>query len=249
MSLEALIFDVDGTLAETEELHRQAFNRAFQLTGLNWHWDRDLYAKLLETTGGKERISRYIEDHVPGRRGALDMIPDLHATKTEAYLDLLSTGALSLRPGVERLIGEARAGGIKLAIATTTTPANVAALLRATLGAESLGWFVVAAGDMVPRKKPDPAIYMAALERLAVEAPHAVAFEDSANGIQAALAAGLTVVATPSLYLAHEELSASASVVSDLGEPNAPLRRLSGAGFPKGHVDLEGLRSLLAASG
>ena len=248
MTLEALIFDVDGTLAETEELHRQAFNRTFERFGLDWMWDRELYTDLLQTTGGKERILRYIEDHHPERRDLVGKIADLHATKSRAYVELLADGALELRPGVARLIHEARAAGVRLAIATTTTPDNVAALLTSTLGPESPGWFAIAAGDMVARKKPDPAVYALALHMLAVEPSRAIAFEDSVNGIAAARAAGLAVVATPSLYLAKEDLSAATAVVGDLGEPGAPLRPIAGAQFASGLVDLAGLRAMLAAT-
>ena len=246
MTLEALIFDVDGTLAETEELHRQSFNRTFEHLGLEWRWDRELYTELLQTTGGKERFIRYVEEYHPERGDLVERIGDVHATKSRAYLALLRDGALGLRPGVERLIREARAARVKLAIATTTTPENVEALLMSTLGPESPGWFAIAAGDMVARKKPDPAVYEVALDMLMVEPAQAIAFEDSVNGLAAARAAGLAVVATPSLFLAHEDLSAATSVVGDLGEPGAPSRPIAGARFAAGLVDLAGLRAMLA---
>ena len=246
MTLEALIFDVDGTLAETEDLHRQAFNRTFERFDLDWRWDKDLYTDLLQTTGGKERIIRFVEDRHPERRDLVDRIADLHAAKSRAYVELLGAGALELRPGVARLIREARAAGLKLAIATTTTPENVVALLSSTLGRESPGWFAIAAGDMVARKKPDPAVYELALRMLVVEPSRAIAFEDSVNGIAAARATGLRVVATPSHYLAKEDLSAATAVVGDLGEPGAPSRPIAGARFPAGLVDLAGLRTMLA---
>ncbi len=245
MTLEALIFDVDGTLAETEELHRQSFNRTFEQFGLDWRWEREDYPELLQTTGGKERLVRFIEDRHPERRDLLARIGELHAAKSAAYLELLAEGALGLKPGVTRLIHAARAAGVKLAIATTTTPGNVEALLRATLGEASPGWFAIAAGDMVARKKPDPAVYLEALRLLEVDAGRAVAFEDSVHGISAARAAKLAVVATPSFYLAHDDLSAATSVVSDLGEPDAPLRQISGTRFEAGMVDLDGLRAML----
>jgi beta-phosphoglucomutase-like phosphatase (HAD superfamily) len=246
MSLEALIFDVDGTLAETEELHRRAFNRTFVRLGLDFEWDRPLYTALLQTTGGKERFIRYIEDYQPERRDLLERVGEVHAEKSRAYLELLRDGALGLRPGVARLITQARAEGVKLAVATTTTPENVAALLASTLGPESPGWFAIAAGDMVARKKPDPAVYAVALKMLVVEPQNAIAFEDSVNGINAARAAGLgAVVATPSLYLKDEDLSAATAVVSDLGEPRGPAEALGGELFAAGYVDLDGLRALL----
>ena len=243
MTLQALIFDVDGTLAETEELHRQAFNRTFARFDLGWNWNRALYTELLQVTGGKERVTRYIETHRPERRDLLERIGEFHRAKSAAYLELLGQGALALRPGVARLVGEARAAGIRLAIATTTTPDNVAALLVSTLGPQSVGWFAIAAGDMAARKKPDPAVYEIALRMLGVAPADAVAFEDSVNGIAAARAAGLRVVATPSLFLADEDLSAADAVLSDLGEAGASARPIAGHRFQKGYVDLEGLRN------
>jgi beta-phosphoglucomutase-like phosphatase (HAD superfamily) len=166
MKLKALIFDVDGTLAETEELHRQSFNLTFQQFKLDWHWDPELYGTLLQTTGGKERIKRYVAEFVPEQSGVLEKLAQLHKTKTRSYLDLLAKGALKLRPGIERLVDEARERDIKLAIATTSTPVNVKALLRSTLGEDAINWFAIAAGDVVARKKPDPAVYYEALEAL-----------------------------------------------------------------------------------
>ena len=245
MKLEALIFDVDGTLAETEELHRQSFNLTFQQFKLDWHWDPALYTKLLQTTGGKERMVRFVTDYKPDQRHVLDNLPALHRTKTKSYLDLLSRGALKLRPGVERLIDEARERDIKLAIATTSTPLNVKALLRSTLGEDSPNWFAISAGDVVSRKKPHPDVYFEALESLNVGPGHAIAFEDSFNGLRAAMKAGITVVATPSLYLAEEDLSGAKAVVSNLGEPDKPFTHLGGAGFALPYVTLDGLQMML----
>jgi HAD superfamily hydrolase (TIGR01509 family) len=245
MKLEALIFDVDGTLAETEELHRQSFNLTFQQFKLDWDWDPELYAKLLQTTGGKERMIRYVHDYVPEQSAVLDQLPLMHKMKTRSYLDLLSRGALKLRPGVERLVYEAQDRGLKLAIATTSTPTNVRALLRSTLGEDSANWFAITAGDIVMRKKPSPDVYFEALEALDVGPGHAIAFEDSTNGTRAALESGVNVVATPSLYLAEEDFSGALSVVSNLGEPDKPFTYLAGATFPHSYVDVDGLALLL----
>lgn len=245
MKLEALIFDVDGTLAETEELHRQSFNLTFQQFKLDWDWDPEIYAKLLQTTGGKERMIRYVEDYAPDQRDVLAQLPLMHKTKTRCYLDLLGRGALKLRPGVERLIYEAQDRGLKLAIATTSTPTNVRALLRSTLGEDSPNWFAITAGDVVTRKKPSPDVYYEALEALDVGPSHAIAFEDSTNGLKAATKAGITVVATPSLYLTGEDLSGAKAVVSNLGEPDRPFRHMAGATFPRPYVDIDGLQALL----
>ncbi|WP_158809924.1 HAD-IA family hydrolase [Beijerinckia sp. L45] len=247
-TLQALIFDVDGTLAETEELHRRSFNETFRQHGLDWNWDESLYAKLLQTTGGKERMVRYVADYVPHQRDVLDNLSVLHKAKTKNYQSLLHDGALALRPGVVRLVHEARTRGLKLAIATTSNPHNVKALLRSGLGDDSPNWFTIAAGDVAPLKKPSPDVYYQALEAMDVGPGNAVAFEDSSNGLQAALTAGLAVVATPSRFLTEENLEGALSVISDLGEPDKPFHHIAGAAFAKGYVDVDGLGAVFAAA-
>ncbi|MGO9133766.1 MAG: HAD family hydrolase [Methylovirgula sp.] len=247
MPLEALIFDVDGTLAETEELHRRAFNESFAACGFDWHWPPELYRQLLQVTGGKERIRHYIDSSKPadGAR-ALARLTELHAEKTQRYGAHVAAGVLAPRPGVMRLMQEARAVGVKLAIATTTDPANVEALLQAAFAPDAVSWFdVIGAGDVVPAKKPAPDIYHYVLERLGCAASNAIAFEDSENGVLAARSAGLTVVATPSSYTAMNDFSQAHMVLSDLGEADAPCRYLAGH-RSGGCADLNGLRDLVA---
>ena len=180
MKPAALIFDVDGTLAETEELHRQAFNETFAAFGLPWRWDRALYRKLLDVAGGKERLRHYLDAYdPPSAAAAAGRIAALHAAKTARYTALVDAGAARLRPGVGRLIGEARRQGVALAIATTTNLSNVQSLLRATLGQDGLDAFaMIGAGDMVEAKKPAPDIYNVVLERLALPVGGCVAFEE-----------------------------------------------------------------------
>ncbi|MFT4151316.1 MAG: HAD-IA family hydrolase [Paracoccaceae bacterium] len=197
--MKALIFDVDGTLAETEELHRRAFNAAFRLHGLNWEWDRDSYRDLLTITGGKERI----QHHADVMRAQV-AVAAIHADKNRLFAGLTAQG-MKLRPGIRHLIAEARAAGLHLAVATTTSPENVEALSRAVFGKTAGQMFdVIAAGDAVARKKPAPDVYLLALDQLGVGAGEAVAFEDSANGVRAARAAGLRVVLSPGIYTRHE---------------------------------------------
>jgi len=203
--LRALIFDVDGTLADTErDGHRPAFNAAFHEAGLDWHWDEALYGELLAVTGGKERILHYVSRHRPDFARLPDVaerVAALHKAKTRHYTQLAAAGSIPLRPGVARLLHEARAAGLRLAVATTTTPENVSALLVPALGANAMGWFeVIGDGDVVPAKKPAPDIYLWVLERLGLPASACLAFEDSENGLRASLGAGLATVITPCDY-------------------------------------------------
>ncbi|WPL16698.1 Phosphorylated carbohydrates phosphatase [Thiorhodovibrio winogradskyi] len=228
--LQALIFDVDGTLADTErDGHRIAFNAAFSDAGLDWHWSEDCYGDLLQVTGGKERIARYIDRHCPGfvvpdGQTRADFIARLHQAKTGHYVQLLGQGHVPLRCGVLRLLREARAAGIRLAIATTTTPENVTALLDNQCEPGLREWFeVIAAGDVVPRKKPAPDIFMRVLEQLELEPADCAVIEDSDHGAAAALGAGLeTLIVTLSHYTRNQDFGRAALVVDQLGEPDAP---------------------------
>lgn len=227
MSIEALVFDLDGTLADTEEAHRTAFNLAFERFNLDWQWGRLQYRRLLETTGGKERIAAYIAQlQLTGAQEERlrALVPRIHAEKTRFYSALAKEGALALRPGVARLIDEARAAGCRLAIASTTTAVNVDALLSATLGQRGLDIFsVIACGDQVPAKKPAPDIYLLALHRLGLGADQAVAVEDSTNGLRAAKAAGLRTVVTPTYWSEDGDFSGADLLLPHLGDPEHPL--------------------------
>lgn len=229
---KALIFDVDGTLAETErDAHRVAFNEAFRAAGLDWHWTRELYGELLAVTGGKERIRHFCQHFHPALLDQADFagfVRRLHQDKSERYVEIVGRGGLPLRPGVARLIGEARAAGIRLAIATTTSHDNVTALLRASLAADAEGWFeVIGAGDVVEKKKPASDIYFWVLHRLGLRASECLAIEDSFNGLRSALGAGLPTLITEAQYTRGENFSGALDVLPDLADMNLwQLRQL-----------------------
>lgn len=221
--IQALVFDVDGTLAETErDGHRPAFNTAFAEHGLDWHWDEGLYGELLAVTGGKERIWHYVKRNAPqllDDPSFPELVKKLHRTKTAHYVRIVEQGGLPLRPGIARLIDEARRAGIRLAIATTTSPENVDALLRASLGPDSPSWFeVIGAGDMVPAKKPAPDIYQWVIERLGLPASACLAIEDSKNGLKSALTAGLPCLITRGEYTREQDFTGACCALDDLGE-------------------------------
>ncbi|MFC1690161.1 HAD family hydrolase [Pseudomonadota bacterium] len=248
-TLKALLFDVDGTLADTErDGHRVAFNRAFADCGLNWHWGVSLYGRLLQVSGGKERLRFYIQNWQPEMDSSFEtdgLIFELHQAKTRYYLELMTAGLIPLRPGVERLLGEARSAGIRLAVATTTTPENVIALLSATLGEQSFGWFdVIAAGDCVPDKKPAPDIYFLALEKLGLDADECLALEDSDNGVKSSTGAGIKTLVTVNEYTRDQDFTGAAAVLSQLGEPDNGFEVLAGYTGPASYVNLAFLQSL-----
>jgi HAD superfamily hydrolase (TIGR01509 family) len=249
-NLEALIFDVDGTLADTEkDGHRVAFNLAFADAGLDWDWSADVYGQLLTVTGGKERIQYFLKHMLPGFTAPGDLekfVAELHATKTEHYKALMVEPGLPLRPGVERLLLEAKEAGLRLAIATTTTPANVTALLKNSLAEDAESWFeVIAAGDIVPAKKPAPDIFIWAMEQMNLPPENCMAFEDSDNGVKSVVGSGIrSLLVTVNDYTREQDFSGATVVTDHLGTEAQPCSVLDGPELVQGQVTLNSLRDI-----
>jgi HAD superfamily hydrolase (TIGR01509 family) len=223
MTIKAIIFDVDGTLADTEEAHRIAFNQAFAENGLDWNWDAALYGRLLKVTGGKERIQYFVSDFLSGYtkpQNFDDFVKHLHKVKTAHYTAMLAEGKIPLRPGIRQVMDDTRAAGIKLAIATTTSPENVAGLLEMGLGKDWESYFAAnGCGDIVPHKKPAPDIYRWVLDKLRLAPADCIALEDSENGLRASLAAGIKTCITTNRYTRDQDFTGAATVFDDLSDP------------------------------
>lgn len=250
MTLKAIIFDVDGTLAETEkDGHRVAFNLAFEKFSLPWHWGIELYGELLDIGGGKERIKYYLEKYQPSfiaSEGMDSFILTLHQAKSEYYRQLLLTNAIPLRIGVKTLITSARQHNIKLAIASTASVENVKALLDVAFGDEIGGWFeVIVAGDMVKKKKPASDIYQLALSRLNLSPDECIAIEDSNQGLLSATGAGLVTVITINQYTKHQNFDQAHLVINHLGEENLPFKVIKGNSYGESYFNLTLANSLL----
>jgi beta-phosphoglucomutase-like phosphatase (HAD superfamily) len=242
LKIKALIFDVDGTLADTEEAHRESFNCAFQEHRLDWHWSRRDYARWLDVAGGKERLAAFIDtlpladmpplaDPPPlassGRDALKALIPAIHRTKCDHYAQLVRSGCVPLRAGIKRLLKEATVAGVQLAIASTTTRENIDALLEAHFGGRGNACFrVIGAGDAVEHKKPAPDIYRFVLRELGESAADCVALEDSSQGLVAAKRAGLFTVITPSDWTLGEDFSNADLLLSSWDSCDRPFLEL-----------------------
>ena len=247
--LKVLIFDVDGTLADTErDGHRVAFNHAFDQMGVNWNWSIDFYGELLAIAGGKERLKFYLEKYQPDwqTEDLAAFITQTHQLKSQYYRSLLQQNAIPLRPGVKRLILEARAQGIRLAIATTSSLPNAMALLETTLDP---AWFeVIAAGDIVAHKKPAPDIYHYVLEQMNIAPEHCLVFEDTTHGLQAATQANLKTIITVNEYTKSQDFNNAVLVVNQIGEDELPLKIIQGKTPPTRYLNISYLQQAIASN-
>jgi HAD superfamily hydrolase (TIGR01509 family) len=253
MKLEALIFDVDGTVVDTEELHRQAYNQTFLDFGFDWEWDAERYAELLGVSGGQDRLARYVDliDLSPAEKTRLRrIIPAIHKEKTQLYGELIESNAVRPRPGVRRLIDEAGRANLRIGMVASSAAVNVDTLVTAALGKElrkSIGPIVCA--EMVSRKKPAPDVYELCLSMLRVAAAAVVAFEDSSNGLAAAKAVGLYTVVTPSRWTAGQNFECADLVLPSLGDPGEPLPPSGAVRIGAPYLELAKLEALRSPSG
>ncbi|KHN05797.1 CBBY-like protein [Glycine soja] len=222
----ALLFDCDGVLVDTEkDGHRISFNQTFQERELGVTWDVDLYGELLKIGGGKERMTAYFNKvgwpaNAPtGEQERKEFIASLHKQKTELFMALIEKKLLPLRPGVAKIIDQAFAQGVQVAVCSTSNEKAVSAIVSFLLGPERAEKIKIFAGDVVPRKKPDPAIYLLAASTLNVEPSRCVVVEDSAIGLAAAKAAGMTCIVTKSGYTADEDFLNADAVFDCIGDP------------------------------
>ena len=231
MALRALIFAVDGTLANTErDGHRPAYNAAFQEVGLPWHWDEKFYGTLLKICGGKERLRHYAEHYDPvvfARPDRDDLFERIHEIAVRNYQRRLADGHIRLRADIGQLICDARTDGVRLAIASSSCEKNIVGLIKTHLGPKADDWFeVIASGDTTLAKKPAPDLYRNALAKLGLPPRDCLAVEDSQSGLTASLAAGIPTVVTVSDYHKDDDFDGARLVLHETEELTLDKLRL-----------------------
>ncbi len=254
-NLQAVLFDCDGVLAETErDGHRVCYNLAFEREGVDAHWSVGDYAGLVRIAGGKERLRAFFAAHpekYPPAEFGQERILRLYRRKTEIFREMAAKGRLKARPGIPRLIRELHESGVLLFVCSTSHRESVEALLRANLGETGIGWFAdLLCGDIVPHKKPAPDIYRLAVEKHALGPARCVVVEDSRNGLLAALGAGLHCLITTSFYTSRESFAEADAAVSTLGDPGGPRAECLKKGpmaVSGGFVSEEDLEALVSA--
>jgi HAD superfamily hydrolase (TIGR01509 family) len=256
--VKALIFDCDGVIADTERFgHLPAFNQTFEEFGLPVRWSEEEYGVKLKIAGGKERMASLLTDefvrqaHLPtSSEEQRKMLAEWHKRKTAIFKEIVQAGRLPGRPGIARIVGEAIANHWKLAIASTSAEESVRAILEHVVGQDHATHFEILAGDIIPKKKPAPDIYLLALERLRTSTEEAIVIEDSRNGLLAAIAAGLRCAVTLSSYTVNEDMQEAILVVSHLGDPDNPMRVIANRGkaTPGAYITLSDLEACLESS-
>ena len=245
MKIEGIIFDVDGTIADTEDIHRQAFNKAFSKFDLNWHWSKEKYHELLFISGGKERITRCLAEDNATKKNT-GFIEKLHKCKSECYRSILLSSDISLRPGVKRLITEAKEKNIKIGIATNSSTENLQALIKKTFKVEPEKLFnTIVTNNIIIDKKPSPEVYYRALKNLELSANKCIAVEDTANGNASAIRAGLRTVITTHAYTADNDFDGASLVLNNLGEPEEGFCVDEKFYCKKNYVDIELLNKII----
>lgn len=229
MAIKAIFFDQDGVIIDTErDGHRVAFNDTFKHMGFDTEWDVDYYHELLQIGGGKERMKYHLKTRGFGKDIPIDevdeLIKQMHLYKTDRFIELIESGSLPLRPGIHRFMNEGVEAGLTLAVTTTSNERAAHAIAYKVL--EDIPFKFVLAGDIVAKKKPDPAIYLLAMEKAGVQPQECLVIEDSRNGVLAAKAAGMHVVATSNFYTQREDLSDADVIVTALGDPDGEKGQL-----------------------
>jgi HAD superfamily hydrolase (TIGR01509 family) len=242
--LKAILWDVDGTLAETErDGHLLAFNHAFEQLAVPWRWSPERYGELLAVAGGRERLLHDMQSQPQAPADVAEraaLVERIHLLKNQLYAGIVAAGALTLRAGVSEMFEDCAAAGVRMAIVTTTSAANVAALLEARMGH---GWrarfAAVLCAEQAPRKKPDPQVYLRALQALSLQPWEALAIEDSPAGVAAALAASIAVVVVRSFYFHKAEVPGALAVGPSLGSTHG--WQPPSANTPDGRIHLSQL--------
>ena len=249
MLLSAVIFDVDGTISETEELHRKSFNESFKEFNLDWFWDEAIYKELINIGSGVERIEYYIKRAWPEMmeyKNLTKYINSIHKVKNEIFEDYIVESEIKPRPGVIRLINELKENKIRIAIVSSTSESNLLKLFKEGLNIDPLTTFdLIAHGDCTKNKRPSPEIYEWILEKLRLPPQSCIAIEDSLRGLESAKNAELNILATPSIFTKEEDFSNAKLVISNLGEPEAPFETIKGNDFGSSFVNIDLLTKLL----
>ena len=249
MLLSAVIFDVDGTISETEELHRKSFNESFKEFNLDWFWDEAIYKELINIGSGVERIEYYIKRAWPEMmeyKNLTKYINSIHKVKNEIFEDYIVESEIKPRPGVIRLINELKENKIRIAIVSSTSESNLLKLFKEGLNIDPLTTFdLIAHGDCTKNKRPSPEIYEWILEKLRLPPQSCIAIEDSLRGLESAKNAELNILATPSIFTKEEDFSTAKLVISNLGEPEAPFETIKGNDFGSSFVNIDLLAKLL----